>query len=67
MSVPFTLVLVGGVSCEFEPLGSTIRLSVRTRPPTASRTWARRAIFAAVCALSAPWSPLTRVSIVPLE
>ena len=66
MSVPSTLTEVGGTSWELELVGSTMRLSVRSRPPAAAETWCRRAIWAAVAALSAPWSPLTRVSIVPL-
>ena len=58
--------LVGGVSWELDVLGSTIRLSVSSRLPAAAETWPSLAILAAVAALSAPWSPLTSVSIVPL-
>ena len=66
MSVPSTLTEVGGWSGELELVGSTIRLSVRSRPPAAADTSCRRAISAAVAALSVPASPPIRVSIVPL-
>ena len=66
MSVPSTLTEVGGWSWELELVGSTTRVSVRSRPPAAAVTSCRRAISAAVAALSAPESPPARVSIVPL-
>ena len=66
MSVPSTLTEVGGWSWELELVGSTIRLSVRSRPPAAADTSSSRAICPTVAALSVPESPLLRVSIVPL-
>jgi hypothetical protein len=54
MSVPSTLTEVGGCRLALELDGSTIRLSVRTRPPAAADTPCSPAIAAAVRWLSDP-------------
>ena len=66
MSVPSTVNEVGGWMLGFDADGSVIRLSVSTSPPAAADTSCSRAIWATSDWLSAPVSPGTSVSTVPL-
>jgi hypothetical protein len=66
MSVPSTVKEVGGWRLGFEADGSVTRLSVSISPPAAANTSCRPAIWATSDWLSAPVSPRTSVSTVPL-